>query len=103
MVRFYDYFLMFYALVAIVVWILYLRGNYIFPQEVYHYIFIASLPFFFFLTGIAIGYILGYLWILKNDIEDTNFINKVYIKANIVGSVIWVLLASIYIYLLNYN
>ena len=102
MIVFYNIYFILYALYVIILALCFLRGNYIFPEDIYNKLLLVLMPWFFFFTWILFGYLLGYFWILKNNIENIDFVNKVYIKSIVVGSIIGIVLAVIYIYIINF-
>jgi hypothetical protein len=74
----------FYFFFSILIGLFFLRGLYIFPEEKFFLIGKLLMPAYLVLTGLMIGYVLGYLWIVKSDIKDQDVIEKIYAKALVI-------------------
>ena len=86
----------FYFFFSILIGLFFLRGLYVFPKEKFFLIWKILMPAYLFLTGLILGYILWYIWILKANIDDSKEIEKVYTKALIIWGIIWIVLGIIY-------
>ena len=58
-----------YFLLSILIWIFFLRGFLIFKDgEIFILIWKILLPAYLFFTGLMIGYVISYIWIVKDNL-----------------------------------
>lgn len=84
----------FFFFLSVLVWLFFLRGNIIFPGNVYNIIRIIIVPWYLIITGLMVWYLVANIWI-KKDTDET----KVYTKSFIIGIIIWVILALAYMFI----
>jgi hypothetical protein len=88
----------FYFLLSIIVWLFFLRGLYIFSNNIFVLIWKILLPWYLLLTWIILGYIIWTFIITKDNIKEEKEKDKIYIKGLIIWLTIGILLDIIFIF-----
>jgi hypothetical protein len=89
----------FFCLLTVVVGILYMRGDFLFPEEQFQMIKICVVPGYLFFCGLMIGYLICTLRNGRLQYQDNADKNKIAIKSFVIGFVMGIILAVTYVIL----
>jgi len=84
--------------VSIIMWIFFLRWNYIFSDERFIIITKILMPGYLLLTGLVLWSLIASFIVIKNDYKEKFDIQKSMVKWYIIWVWIWIILSWIYIF-----
>jgi hypothetical protein len=87
-----------FFIVSFIIWIFFLRWNYIMPNDKFITLSQILLPWYLVIIWLMVWYVLWNFLIIKNEIDDVNSRTKIYIRSLLVWIIIWIILAWIYIF-----
>lgn len=87
-----------YFLIAVIVWILFLRWNYVLTDDSFKVACYIAMPLFLLFSGVMLCYLAGNLYILKNDVQDSKLQDKIYIKTFMAGIILGIAFSLIFIF-----
>ena len=94
MKAFFDIIIWFFFFFSILVGLFLLRGEILFSWEAYVIIKNILVPWYLIITWLMIWYLVANIWSKQNSDEK-----KVYSKSFIIGIIVWVILALVYMFL----
>lgn len=81
-----------------VVGIVYIRGNVLFDAEIENLLKLTLVPWYLICCGLIIGYLIATLWAGRPTYQDFDNKEKIAIKSFIIGIVLWLVFAFVYIF-----
>ena len=88
----------FFLFLTIVIGVVYLRGDLLFSAQNFQLIKTILVPGYLVFCGLIIGYLIATLWAGREQYQDFDDKEKIAIKSFIIGIVVGILLAVIYLF-----
>ncbi|MBS8121580.1 hypothetical protein [Candidatus Vampirococcus lugosii] len=94
----FEIFKIIFFILSIIIGSFFLRGNYYFDNNSFETIGMILMPLYLLIVGVMIGYIIASFLIVKNDLEKGDSSeNKIYIQGFVIGTIIGVGIAILYL------
>ena len=89
----------FFCILTIVVGMIYMRGEELFSEKNFLLMKSIFVPWYLVFCWLMIGYLISTLWIGNVNYQDTTNKENIATKSFIIGIVLWVILAVIYVFI----
>lgn len=89
-----------FFVVSMIVWLFFLRWK-VMVWEYHENILTFLMPLYLVLCWLVIWYLIANFLIIKNDVEDVKLSDKLYMNSFIAWWVVWLVLAVIFIFMIN--
>jgi hypothetical protein len=89
----------FFLFFTIIIGIIYTRGSVLFSPQNFTLIKTILVPGYLIFCGLIIGYLIATLWAGRSEYEDFDNKEKIAIKSFIIGIVVGIVLAIIYLFI----
>lgn len=84
--------------VSIIIWIFFLRWNYIFSDDKFIIITKILMPGYLLLTWLVLWSLIAWFIVIKNDFKEKIDIQNSLVKWFVIWIIIWIILSWIYIF-----
>lgn len=94
MKNFFEIIIWFFFFLSILVWLFLLRWDVLFSSQIYKIVKLILMPGYLVITWLMVWNLVANIW-AKKEVDE----GKVYSKSFIIGIVVWVILALVYMFI----